>query len=48
MRALIQRVTAASVRVDGSETGRIGPGLVVLLGVGDGDDDVTPGMWWTR
>ena len=38
MRALLQRVTAASVRIDGTETGRIGPGLAVLLGVGAGDD----------
>ena len=40
MRALIQRVTEASVSVDGAEVGRIGPGLVVLLGVADGDADV--------
>lgn len=40
MRALIQRVTEASVSVDGAEIGRIGPGLVVLLGVADGDADV--------
>ena len=39
MRALLQRVTSASVRIDGAETGSIGPGLVVLLGVADGDDD---------
>ena len=39
MRALIQRVTEASVSVDGAEVGRIGPGLVVLLGVADGDAD---------
>ena len=39
MRALIQRVASASVRIDDAEVGSIGPGLVVLLGVADGDDD---------
>ena len=39
MRALIQRVTSASVWIDGAEAGSIGPGLVVLLGVADGDGD---------
>ncbi|MXZ92783.1 MAG: D-tyrosyl-tRNA(Tyr) deacylase [Chloroflexi bacterium] len=39
MRALLQRVTSASVSIDGAETGSIGPGLVVLLGVADGDDE---------
>ena len=38
MRALVQRVTEASVRVDGGEVGRIGRGLVVLLGIGRDDD----------
>jgi len=33
LRALVQRVTSAAVRVDGSVVARIGPGLVVLLGV---------------
>ncbi len=33
MRALIQRVTRASVRVDGEELSAIGPGLLVLLGI---------------
>jgi D-tyrosyl-tRNA(Tyr) deacylase len=37
MRALIQRVTSASVAVDGEVVGEIGEGLVVLLGVGADD-----------
>ena len=37
MRVLIQRVTEASVTVQGQETGRIGRGLVVLLGIAEGD-----------
>ncbi len=37
MRALIQRVTQASVTVDGEVLGQIGPGLVVLLGVAETD-----------
>ena len=37
MRAMIQRVSSASVRVDGELVGEIGDGLVVLLGVGSGD-----------
>jgi D-aminoacyl-tRNA deacylase len=41
MRALLQRVTRASVRVGEEEAGTIGPGLVVLLGVGHDDDDAT-------
>ena len=37
MRALIQRVTEASVTVEGAVTGAIGPGLLVLLGVEPAD-----------
>ena len=37
MRALIQRVQEASVSVDGRVTGAIGPGLLVLVGVGCND-----------
>jgi D-tyrosyl-tRNA(Tyr) deacylase len=42
MKAVIQRVTRASVEVDEKVVGRIDAGLVVLLGVarGDGDSDV--------
>ena len=39
MRALIQRVSSASVRVEGETVGSIGAGLCVLLGVGPGDDE---------
>ena len=39
MKALLQRVGRASVSVAGEEVGRIGPGLVVFLGVADGDKE---------
>ena len=39
MRACIQRVSRANVSVDGQSIGEIGQGLVVLLGVGQGDQD---------
>jgi D-tyrosyl-tRNA(Tyr) deacylase len=38
MRALIQRVASASVTVQEKQVACIGPGLLILLGVGPGDD----------
>ncbi|MEN9525269.1 MAG: hypothetical protein RLZZ256_653 [Bacteroidota bacterium] len=39
MRALIQRVTKASVKVDGNLSGSIGKGFLVLLGVEEADTE---------
>lgn len=39
MRALIQRVTRARVSVDAQEVAAIGPGVLVLLGIADGDGE---------
>jgi D-tyrosyl-tRNA(Tyr) deacylase len=41
MRALVQRVSRAAVRVDGAQVGAIGAGLLVLLGVTHDDDEAT-------
>lgn len=38
MRAVLQRVSRAKVTVDGRVTGEIGPGLMILLGVGRSDN----------
>ena len=42
MRAVIQRVSSASVTIDGKVKSAIGPGLMILLGVGheDGPEDI--------
>ncbi len=42
MRALIQRVSEAAVRVDGEVLGAVGAGLVVLVCAVAGDDDTRP------
>lgn len=39
MRAVLQRTTAASVEVDGTVVGEIGQGLVVFLGIEEGDTE---------
>ena len=39
MRALIQRVARASAAVEGEQVGAIGPGLMVLLGIGQRDNE---------
>jgi D-tyrosyl-tRNA(Tyr) deacylase len=41
LRLLIQRVSRASVRVDGRVVGEIGAGLAVLVGVGQRDDEAS-------
>src|SRR5580704_12848215 len=42
MRAVIQRVSRGRVVVEGKVTGEIGPGLMVLVGVGRDDADTVP------
>lgn len=43
MKVVIQRVTGAAVTVDGGEPRAIGPGLVILFGVGENDTlDIVP------
>ena len=39
MKALLQRVSCAAVNVSGEEVGRIGAGLVVFVGVANGDSE---------
>jgi D-aminoacyl-tRNA deacylase len=39
MRAIVQRVSRAEVRIEGRVAGKIGQGFVVLLGVAGGDDE---------
>jgi D-tyrosyl-tRNA(Tyr) deacylase len=39
MRAVLQRVKEARVSVDGTQIGKIGPGLLIFLGIKDGDGE---------
>ena len=39
MRAVIQRVSHASVKIDGNVNGQVGRGFLILLGVGAEDDE---------
>ncbi len=43
MRAVIQRCRSGRVTIDGQEVGRVGRGLVVLLGVGESDEGKAAG-----
>lgn len=47
MRSVVQRVRNASVRVDDRIVGEIGAGLLVLLGVAEGDEE-TAARWMAR
>lgn len=48
MRAVMQRVSSASVVVDGQEVARIGHGLLVLLGLASGDTLAIADRLWHR
>ncbi|WP_294441190.1 D-aminoacyl-tRNA deacylase [uncultured Slackia sp.] len=48
MRALIQRVTQASVTVEGEVVGSIGKGYLILLGVGHGDAEAQADKLWSK
>jgi D-aminoacyl-tRNA deacylase len=47
MKAVLQRVTEASVSVDGTVVGAIGPGLLALIGIA-GDDTAADRDWLVR
>lgn len=48
MRAVIQRVKGASVDIQGERVASIGNGYVILLGVGQGDDEAAAEMLWNK
>lgn len=48
MRAVVQRVTRASVTIDGEVTGSIGAGYLVLLGVGADDTRAEADRLWDK
>lgn len=47
MRVVIQRVQHASVTVDGTVTGRIGKGYMILVGIAESDEE-EDALWLTR
>lgn len=48
MRAVVQRVTRASVTIDGAVTGEIGAGYLILLGVGAEDTAAEADKLWRK
>ena len=48
MRAVVTRVSSAEVRVDGKAAGRVGTGLLVLVGVESGDSSVDIDLMATK
>lgn len=48
MRAVIQRVTQASVAIEGNTVGAIGLGYLILLGVGKSDDETHVERLWDK
>lgn len=48
MRALLQRVSQAECRVDGTPTGSCGVGYLILLGVGPADDEAAAKLLWKK
>ena len=48
MRAVLQRVTSASVEVEGQVVGSCGPGFLVLLGVGPADGEAEVERLWHK
>ena len=48
MRAVVQRVTQASVAIDGEMVGIIGRGYLILLGVGEGDTTAEAERLWQK
>lgn len=48
MRALLQRVSEAYVRVEGEVVGACGPGYLILLGVAPDDDENTARWLWDK
>lgn len=48
MRSVVQRVSGAKVLVEGQVSGEIAKGLLVLLGVEEGDTDKDARIWPTK